>query len=337
MKTLVTGGTGFIGSHTAQALHAAGYRLRLLVRDAGKARRVLGAEVTSDAELVVGDVTDPGAVAKALAGCDAVLHAAALVALERSQAGRVLATNARGAELVVGGAVERGIPLIVYVSSASALFTPGLACITPDLPVAPARSAYARSKADAERFVRRLQQEGAPVDVTYPCGVLGPDDPGMSEANHALFTFYRDLFVVTSGGFQIVDVRDLAELHRRLLERQGEAGSFIAAGENMPWRELAERLDALTGAPMRRVTLPGPLMRAAGRVGDVVKAVVDFNFPLTLEAMDFATRWPGADASRTTAELGVDFRPAEETLADTLRWMVKAGHLPAAKIGRLAG
>lgn len=336
MKVLVTGGTGFIGSHTARAVLGAGHRLRLLVRDPKKAHRVLGPEAVAGAELVVGDVTDEGAVAKALANCDAVLHAAALVALERSQAGHVLATNARGAELVVGGAVARGIPSVVYVSSASALFTPGVACITPDLPVAPARSAYARSKADAERFVRRLQEEGGPVRVSYPCGVLGPDDPGMSEANHALFTFYRDFFVITSGAFQIVDVRDLAELHRRLLEHEGGPNSYIAAGENMPWRKLGERLDALTGAPMRCVSIPGPVMRAAGRVGDVVKRVVDFNFPLTLEAMDFATRWPGADASRTSTELGLRFRSADETLADTLRWMVRAGHLPAAKIGRLA-
>lgn len=337
MKVLVTGGTGFIGSHTARALQGAGHALRLLVRDPQKARRVLGEESVARSELVVGDVTDAATIPKALEGCDAVLHAAALVALKRRDANRVLATNARGAELVVGGAVERGIPSVVYVSSASALFEPGLTRITPDLPVAPARSAYARSKADAERFARRLQEQGAPVRITYPCGVLGPDDPGMSEANHALYSFYRDCFVVTSGGFQIVDVRDLAQLHCRLVEDSGGPASFMAAGEHMPWRDLGDRLDALTGAPMRRLTVPGPLLRSAGLLGDLVKRVVDFNFPLTLEAMVFATRWPGADGSRTSAELGFGFRPTEETLADALRWMVQAGHLPPEKIGRLAG
>jgi hypothetical protein len=78
-------------------------------------------------------------------------------------------------------------------------------------------------------------------------------------------------------------------------------------------------------------------MRAGGSVGDVVKRIYDFNFPLTRDSMEFATQWPGADASRTTNELGVHFRPIEETYRDTLRWMQRAGHLTAAQVGQLAG
>ena len=77
-------------------------------------------------------------------------------------------------------------------------------------------------------------------------------------------------------------------------------------------------------------------MRMGGSVGDVVKRVYDFNFPLTRDSMEFATRWPGADTERTTRELGVRFRPIEETYGDTLRWMHHAGHLTAAQVGRLA-
>jgi hypothetical protein len=68
----------------------------------------------------------------------------------------------------------------------------------------------------------------------------------------------------------------------------------------------------------------------------VVKRVRDFNFPLTRDSMEFATQWPGADASRTTHELGLAFRPIAETYRDTLRWLHRAGHLSAAHVGRLA-
>ena len=77
-------------------------------------------------------------------------------------------------------------------------------------------------------------------------------------------------------------------------------------------------------------------MRAAGSVGDVVKRVYDFNFPLTRDSMEFATQWPGADASRTERELDLTFRPARETYRDALRWMYRAGHLGAEHVGRLA-
>jgi len=336
MKVLVTGGTGFTGSHTVRALVAAGHEVRLLVRDPEKVRRVFAPHGPLPRDVVVGDMTDEGAVDAALAGCDAVVHAAALVDLRASSARRVEETNARGVRLVVGGAVRRGIPRIVYVSSLSVFFVPGGPVVTPELPIAPTTTAYAHSKAQAELYVRGLQEQGAPVHVSYPAGIIGPDDPGLSDANHAVYSFFRDTGVVTSSGFQVVDVRDVAALHARLLELPPGPHRYAAAGPMLPWAEVYALLDRITGARVRRFRVPGAVMRAAGTLGDVVKRVYDFNFPLTRDSMEFATRWPGADASRTTRELGLAFRHPEESYRDTLRWMHRAGHLAARHVGRLA-
>jgi nucleoside-diphosphate-sugar epimerase len=337
MKVLVTGATGFTGSHTVAALVAAGHDVRLMVRDAAKVRRVFAPHGLDPRDVVVGDMTDDAAVAKALAGCDAVVHAAALVDLRRSAARLVEATNARGVELVVGGAAERGLARIVHVSSLSVFFAPGGPPVSPELPIAPATTAYGRSKAQAEVYVRRLQAEGAPVAVSYPAGIVGPYDPGMSDANHAVYSWYRDTGVVTSSGFQCVDVRDVAALHLELLGLPPGPHRYAAAAEMLPWAEVYELLDRLTGTRLRRFPMPGWLMRAAGSVGDLVKHVWDFNFPLTRDSMEFATQWPGADASRTTRELGLAFRPIAETYRDTLAWMHRVGHLEARHVGRLAG
>jgi nucleoside-diphosphate-sugar epimerase len=158
----------------------------------------------------------------------------------------------------------------------------------------------------------------------------------MSDANHAVYTWFADTGVVTSSGFQCVDVRDVAALHVKLLGLPPGPHRYAAAGEMLAWARVYELLDRLTGTRVRRFAVPGSLMRAAGSVGDVVKRVYDFNFPLTRDGMEFATRWPGADASRTTRELGLVFRPAAETYRDTLAWMARAGHLTAAHVGRLA-
>jgi nucleoside-diphosphate-sugar epimerase len=339
MKVLVTGGTGFAGSHTVRALRAAGHDVRLLVRDPAKARRVFEPHGLEMSDVALGDVTEESAVAAALAGCDGVVHAAALVDLRASAARRVLETNARGVRHVVGGAARRGVPSVVYVSSLSIFFTPGGPPVTPELPVAPGTTAYARSKAEAELYVRGLQEAGAPIRIGYPAGIIGPDDPGLSDANHAVYTFFRDTGVVTSGGFQVVDVRDVAALHARLVELPAGAEPpwrYPAAGPMLAWAEVYALLDAITGTRVRRIRVPGAVLRAAGTLGDLVKRVHDFNFPLTRASMEFATRWPGADASRTTRELGLRFRPPEESYRDTLRWMLRAGHLSARQVGRLA-
>ena len=220
MRVMVTGGTGFAGSHTVRRFLAAGHSVRLLVRDAEKVRRIYDPlEIgIPEQDVIVGDIIDQASVERAMQGCDAVYHGAALVSMRKAMAAQVLETNARGVEFVVGGAVRRGLPSIVYVSSASIFFTPGCTPIHLDMPIAPGTTAYAQSKAQAEYQIRRMQENGAPIRVSYPTGIVGPDDPGLSDANGAVYIFFKQMGVNTSSGFQIVDARDLAELHLKLLE-----------------------------------------------------------------------------------------------------------------------
>jgi nucleoside-diphosphate-sugar epimerase len=337
MRVMVTGGTGFTGSHTVRALVAAGHHVRLLVRDRDKVKRVFAPHGFVPSDVVVGDVVEEASVADAMRGCDAVFHAAALVDLRRKMAQRVLDTNAAGVERVVVGGAKRGLPSIVYVSSMSVFFQPGPA-ITPESPIVDATTAYGRSKVEGERVVRRLQEGGAPIRISYPAGILGPDDPGMTDANRALWAWIAQLSVDTDGGFQPVDVRDVAALHVKLLESPPGPHRYAAASPMLSWAENYATIERVTGHKLRRrVAISGAGMRRLGRAGDFVKGFVDFAFPLTLDSMVYATQWPGVDASRTTRELGVHFRGAGETYADAIRWMHRAGHLPAKLVGRLAG
>ena len=166
--------------------------------------------------------------------------------------------------------------------------------------------------------------------------MTGPADPGVSESNHAVLGFLRDVFLTTSGGFQAVDVRDLARIHVALLESCDGPGRFAATGRFLPWGELRELFDELTGGRVRAVPVPGALLRAAGRVGDAVRRVWSFDFPLTHEAMTIATMWREIDGASTVERLGLGYRGLRETYADTLRWLVRAGHLDRERIGPLA-
>jgi dihydroflavonol-4-reductase len=336
VKVLVTGGTGFTGSHTVRALVATGHEVRLLVRDPAKVRPVFEPHGFVPADVVVGDMTDAGAVDEALAGCDGVVHTAALVDLRRSAARLVEDSNTRGVELIIGGAARRGLSSIVHVSSLGVFFVPGGPPLSPERPIARGTTAYARSKAQAEVYVRRLQEQGAPISISYPAGIFGPDDPGMSAANNGMYSSVRDVGLITSSGLQVVDVRDLAALHVKLLELTPGRHRYAATTEMLSWAEVYALLERLTGTRLRRLRVPGRLLRAAGSVSDVVKRVHDFNFPLTRDAMEFTTRWPGAESERTTRELGVGFRDVADTFGDTLVWMYRAGHLTAAQVGKLA-
>lgn len=172
MRVLITGGTGFVGSHTVAALVEAGHQVRLLVRAAHRvapAVAPLGLQA-GDLDTIVGDVTDPAVVDQVVAGCQAVVHAGSVYSLDSRDAGRIRQVNVRGTQLVLGAAQRAGLDPIVYVSSVVALLPSGGQTLTADSPPGP----YLGSKADAERVARRYQQAGAPVAITYPGFVLAP-------------------------------------------------------------------------------------------------------------------------------------------------------------------
>lgn len=179
MRVLVTGGTGYIGSHTVAALVADGHQVRLLVRDP---RRVTAALTplglqAGKLDTIVGDVTDPAAVDQAVRDCEAVVHAGSVYSLDSRDARRIRQVNVRGTDLVLGTAYRAGLDPIVYVSSVAALLQPDGQTLTPDSPVGRPPGPYLGAKADAERVARRYQEAGAPVVTTYPGGCLGPHDP----------------------------------------------------------------------------------------------------------------------------------------------------------------
>jgi len=337
MRVLVTGATGFVGSHSLIALVRAGHEVRALVRDLGKLERVIAAHDVAMPDAVVGDITDETCVSRALDGCESVIHTAAVVAVAGGKkSDETRRTNVRGVELVIGGAHTRGFRSIVYVSSASAIFTPGTGKITRDSPLARWQSDYALSKADAERYVRELQEAGAHIRTTYPPGVIGPHDPGMSDANYAVLTFIRQMLLRTSSGYETLDVRDLGAIHTALVDPALPAGRYVIGGHFQPWGEVIDLMRNLTGRHIPAPAVPGAVMRALGRTGDLIRRIYPMKFPLTSEAMDHATQWPGLQSSPEMDKLDVPRRSPRETYEDTIRWMHRAGHLTDKQVGHLA-
>jgi len=324
----VSGATGFVGYHTAAELRAGGHAVRALVRDPGKGERVLGPLGIGPGDLAPGDMTDSCALRAAIDGCDAVVHAAAAVSVTKGEAD--FETNVRGTQVVLGAAAERALPS-VHLSSLEVIMAPGEPTTESSTPTE-RKTRYGRSKAEADRWVRARQGEGAPIAIVYPSGVVGPGDPGFSESVKAYRSFLRGM--LGTGATQFVDCRDLSRLIVRLLET-GHAGRVIAAGHYFRWDELRELLGQLTGARIPRIAAPGWLLRGGARALDLVGRISGRRMPMTGEGIEIATRWRRVDDSKIVSELGIAWRPPEETLADQFRWYVEVGRLPASAVPAL--
>ncbi len=262
----VTGGTGFVGSHAVDALLAAGYRVRALVRRPESPGWLEG----TGAEIVQGDVRDVASLPALVEGAAAVVHVAGKTSA-RSEA-EYMAANAAGTEnvAVVARAHAAGAHVVLVSSQAvggpSRDGSPVRASDSPR-PV----SSYGRSKLAGEESLKRVR---VPFTILRPGAVYGPRE-----------TAIRDLFVAASKGvvpvlaggdprIQLVFAEDVAAAVLGALARGGRGETFfVAHPEILDYRGIA---GILAGLPTRRpfmLPIPGAAIRAAGFLAGALSAL----------------------------------------------------------------
>lgn len=327
-----------MGSHAVAALAGAGHRVRVLARSAEKIPAALGPLGVEGVETAIGDVTQRAAVERALAGCDAVLHAASVFSLDARKAGEMNAVNVRGTEVVLGTAHHLGLDPIVHVSSEVALLPPADGeVLTPDSLVKQPPSAYCRSKADSELVARRYQALGAPVVSVLPAGVWGPHDPHLGEGVTFAANVLRNRYpIVMAGGMHIADVRDVAAVLAAVMQPGRGPRSYMVTGHYLTMPDIIGTLGDLTGRRIRFLTFPAWFLAAFGQTADLVQRRLRTRLPWSGESMWIVNCDARCDDSTTRHELHFEPRPLRETFADTVHWLAETGHLTPRQAGRLA-
>jgi nucleoside-diphosphate-sugar epimerase len=327
VRVLVTGGTGFIGSHAVGALQRDGHAVRVLARDAARVPLVLGPLGLEADEVATGDMTDPGAVAAALDGCDAVVHCAAEIGVGGGR-GPSGTANLDGARLVIGRAVAAGLDPVVYTSS----ITVHLPCedpvVTLQTALAEPLSAYGAQKVAVEEFVQGLQADGAPVTTLVVSGVYGPVSPHLDGSFAALTGSLAAGMVAPDSGLGVVDVRDVATVVARSLEPGRGPRRYLVTGNFVTWEQWTHVLSEAVGRPVPFTLVSDDDMIGLGRKFDELRdGGAEGLPPLSVEAAVVMASGRPADDSATRRELGVRYRPTVETFRDTLEWLRATGHL----------
>lgn len=337
-RVLVTGASGLVGAWVVADLCAqqGRFRVRVVVRSPEKLQKALAPLGVDPVqlEILTGDITDAVAIAGAVADCDAVVHAAGLYSADVTELPLLVETNVTGTAIVLDAARAAGADPIVHVSSYLAMFPTKAKIQRAEDPVTEPRSAYARTKAEAERIARRHQAEGAPVVVLYPGAIHGPWDPTFGATPAYLADAIRkDELLVNEGGRPYVDVRDVAELIVKTLEPGLGPRRFMLGGPFVPDEEFHRLLCELLGRQIKARRVPGWLLRAIGRLGDLRRVLTGREPQLTYEAACVITQSRPCDDSAAVALLGRPLTDIRTLLHDLLLWMYQAGHLDAAQAG----
>jgi dihydroflavonol-4-reductase len=320
MKALVTGATGFIGSHVARALVEHGWQVRALVRPATNGHR--RAEIPAGVEVALGDVRDAGAVVRALDGCQALFHVAAAYDLWSPDPARFYDVNVRGTRAVLQAAQRAGVDRTVYTSSVSTIRPGGdeRGFADPEL----VHSHYKRSKILAERVAFEFPN----VVIVNPSTPIGRGDVRPTPTGKVVLDFLKGRIpAYVDTGLNLVDVEDVAEGHVLAYEKGQPGKRYILGNENVTLKAMLETLAAESGRRPPRIKLPLPVAYAAGAVSELVEGRLAKRAPtVPLQGVRMAGVPMFYDASRARRELGLPQTPIPVALRKAADWFEAHGY-----------
>jgi farnesol dehydrogenase len=327
---LLTGATGFLGSRLAHRLAARGDALRLLVRDAARAPRPEGASV----ETVVGDVTDPEAVRRAVEGCDRVIHAAALVrewVRDRSEFDRVN-VEAPGSILDVAAAAGASKTLVVSSFIALGPTDGGVADEDHEVPRRSFFNDYERTKTLGNERLRARDPSAPPLVIVYPGVIYGP---GPKTAGNIVVKLLLDHAAGRMPGllgkgdqvWSYVHVEDVVDGILEALEQPG-GSRFVLGGSNVSQRAFWEAATERAGLPPLTRRIPLWAARAVARCSFLAARLRGREPTMTPGAVRIFDHDWALDSGRAKAAFGYAPRPLGEGLDDTIAWLRREGDLP---------
>jgi dihydroflavonol-4-reductase len=319
-KVLVTGATGFIGSHVARLLVERGDEVVLGVEEGTPDAAI----ADLDLKRVRCDVLDRRVMRRALRGIERVFHCAGVTSVRPDDGERLFAVNVGGTKLVMEECLRADVERVVYTSSAAVvgpaaqgkaadetqLFTAGRLGIP-----------YVNSVHEAEVEAMRVAARGLPLVCVNPAICFGAGDHRLTSTRLVRSFLLGRIPVYTDGAVSIVDVRDAAEGHL-LADVRGQVGErYILGGRNYTFDRLFADLGRLSGIDPP-VKLPARTARAVASA----LASTGRGWPLTPLEVRAAGQWWTYRSTKASRELGWKTRPHEETLEATVSWHLEREH-----------
>ena len=336
MTTLVTGATGFVGSHVARQLVAAGESVRVLARASSRREALDGVAV----EWAEGDLRDEASLDRALQGVQRVYHVAADYRLWSKRPQEIYENNVTGTKNLLAASLRAHVEKFVYTSTVATIAVPRGASLPDETNRASVDEMvgnYKKSKLIAEQEALRAAHEGLPVVIVNPTTPVGPGDWKPTPTGRIVLDFLLGRMpAYVDTGLNFVAVEDAARGHLLAGERGKVGERYLLGGENLTLKEVLDALAKTTGlqAPTRQVPHGVALLAA---YADAAFSHMTGREPrIPLEGVRIARHRMFVNDAKARKELGYESTPVGAALERAARWYVENGYAKIPQAARVA-
>jgi len=327
MSILITGATGFIGSHITKKLVQRGEKVKVLLRKTSKTQNIDNLNV----EKVYGDILDKESIINALQDCDTLYHSAGLVSFKKADYKKMEDINVTGAKNVLSAAMECGLKRVLFTSSVAAIgpdSTKDLITEETEFRIYDKNIGYMNDKYDAEQVAHEYIGKGLPVTILNPSVVLGAGDIYLSSTASVLWFCKKKFPGYMDGTLNVVDVEDVAEGHVLAAEKGRVGERYILGNTNLNIKEYFNLLEKVSGVKAPGIKIP---YFAAYGTAYFIERIIGRSFPnyttMDLDSVKLSRFNWQVDSSKAVNELGYKQTPVEETLRKTVDWFKTNGYL----------
>jgi dihydroflavonol-4-reductase len=331
MTILVTGATGFIGSHVARQLVNQGHTVRIFARKGSNADILADLSANPLMERAEGDLRDSASIERAMSGVRRVFHVAADYRLWTPRPEEIYETNVEGARRVLDAAHRAGVERIVYTSTVATIAVPRHGA----LPDEKTQSGidemighYKRSKFLAEQEALSAAASGVPVVIVNPTAPVGPGDWKPTPTGRIILDFLNGKMpAYVDTGLNVVAVEDIAAGHLLAAEKGRIGERYILGARNMTLKQILDALSAITGRPAPRVRLPHAVALAAGYADEFISRLRGREPQIPVEGVKMSRHRMFVKSDKADRELGYRPGSVEAALERAVRWYESHGYI----------
>ncbi len=331
MNILVTGATGFIGSHLCRALVKQGHHVRALHRPTSSLALLEDLPV----ELVQGDLFEPDSLALAARDIEVVYHCGGRVG-SWTDAEEMAASHVEGTKNILSAAQQCGIQRFIHTSSVAALGIPERV-VDPSktLPIMDESKSwnytadkwpYGYAKHRAEEEVQSAAADGLETIILNPSSVFGAGDKNLASSAIVMHMARGRRAPIPPGGLNVIHVDDVIAGHLAALEYGGAGERYILGGENITFEQLLTTVAEVVGAPRPRWHIPIWVLRRLSRPAELLGRIL--GVPLRGHTFRLAGQHFYYDSRKAQRELRLPApRPHRSAVEDAFVWYQDNGFL----------